>query len=72
MDKYFYIIEFTLFLVFLPIVYNAFQSIELSKVFKKGYVSQIRTVLIMLIIIFSYLLSHAIVTVLELSYNIIN
>mgnify|MGYP000969534658 CR=1 FL=1 len=72
MEKYFMIAEFILFLVFLPIVYNAFQAIDLSKLFKRGYTSQIRTVLIMIIIVLAYFLSHAITSVLELFFNIVN
>lgn len=72
MDNYFLILEFGLFFLFLPIVYNVFQAIDLSKIFKKGYTPQIRTAIILMILIFSYLISRAITHILELSYNIIN
>lgn len=72
MDNYFLFLELGLFFVFLPIVYNVSQAIDLSKVFKKGYTPQIRAAYIIFILIVSYLLSNAITSILELSYNIIN
>ena len=72
MDNYFAIVELILFFVFLPIMYQSFQAVDLSRVFKKGYTSQIRTMMIVLILIFSYLISHTIVYILELSYTIMN
>lgn len=72
MDNYFLILELGLFFIFLPIVYNIFQAIELSKIFKKGYTPQIKAAYIIGILIVAHLISRAIVHILELSYNIVN
>ena len=72
MDNYFIILELALFFIFLPIIYNVLLALDLSKIFKKGYTPQIRTLMILLNILFAYLMSRAFTHILELSYNLIN
>ena len=64
------ILELFLFFVTFPFVFMAFNSIDLSRIFKKGYVWQIQILYIFSTVIFTYLFVKAIVNLIYLSGSI--
>ena len=54
------IFEFGIFLASIVLFFKAFEAIDLSKIFKKGYEQQIRIVYVSFVIIAAYLLTQAV------------
>jgi uncharacterized integral membrane protein (TIGR02327 family) len=65
------ILELAMFFVFLIFVFQNLQSIDYSKIFKKGKTGQIQIVFMMVCIIVAYLLTKALMNIIELSQVII-
>ena len=65
-----YIIEFFLFFVVFGFVFQAFNSIDLSKFFKKGHTTQIQVLYILGTIVFTYLVVKAFMNLIFLSIEI--
>lgn len=63
-------LELLMFFITFPFVFQAFNAIDTSKLFKKGYVWQIQILYIFGSIIFSYLFVKAIINLIYLSGNI--
>ena len=64
------ILELLLFFISFPFIFTAFNAVDLSKFFKKGYIWQIQIIYILSSIIFTYLFVRAIMNLIELSGNI--
>ncbi len=64
------ILELLLFFISFPFIFTAFNAVDLSKFFKKGYIWQIQIIYIFSSIIFTYLFVRAIMNLIELSGNI--
>ena len=64
------IIEIFLFFVTFPIVFQAFNAFDISKIFKKGYIWQIQIIYIFSTVIFTYLFVKAVINLIYLSGNI--
>lgn len=69
--NYLAILELTMFFVFLIYVFQNLQAVDLSKIFKKGKTGQIQIVFIMLCISLAYLLTKAIMNIINLSRLIV-
>ncbi len=63
-------LELLMFFITFPFVFQAFNAIDTSKFFKKGYVWQIQILYIFGSVIFSYLFVKAIINLIYLSGNI--
>jgi len=60
------ILEFTIFLGGIILFFKAFEAIDISQIFKKGFTLQIRIVYIAFVIISSYLFTQAIMVLFTL------
>ena len=63
-------LELLMFFITFPFVFQAFNAIDTSRLFKKGYVWQIQILYIFGSVIFSYLFVKAIINLIYLSGNI--
>jgi len=71
MDAYIMnIMEMLLFFVTFPIVFQAFNAFDTSRIFRKGFVWQIQILYIFGSVIVTYLFAKAIVNLIYLSSNI--
>lgn len=64
------ILELSMFFVFLLYVFQTLQAVDLSKIFKKGKTGQIQIIFMMTCIIMAYLLTKAIMNIIDLSIDI--
>ena len=71
-DNYFDIVELILFFITFPFLIKIGNSINYTQIFKKGKTTHIQIFYIIFIFIISYFFSHAFVSILELSSNVIN
>ncbi len=62
-----HILELVIFFLAFPFVFMAFNAIDLSRIFKKGYIWQIQILYIFSVIIMTYLFTKAIVNLIYLS-----
>lgn len=69
--NYLAILELTMFFVFIIYVFQTLQAVDLSKIFKKGKTGEIRIVFIMICISLAYLLTKAIMNIINLSRLIV-
>ena len=69
---YFTILELILFFVFIPLIFNALNALDLSQIFRKGHSKHIQILYISLTIILAFLLAEAITRVLEMSSTLFN
>ncbi len=67
-----HILELVIFFITFPFVFMAFNAIDLSKFFKKGFVWQIQILYILSTIIFTYLFTKAIINLIYLTGSIAN
>lgn len=67
----FSLIELALFFILLFFNLQIFKSIRFDLLFKKGHEKDIQLVYIFTVIIFTYLLTRALINLIELSYNIV-
>jgi len=66
------ILELIIYFVTFPFVLLAFNSFDLSKFFKKGFIWQVQIIYIFSAIIFTYLFTKAIINLIYLSVSIIS
>ena len=64
------ILELVIFFLTFPFVFMAFNAIDLSRFFKKGFIWQIQIIYIFSTIIFTYLFTKAIINLVYLSGNL--
>jgi len=62
-----HILELVIFFITFPFVFMAFNAIDLSRVFKKGFIWQIQILYIFSAIIFTYLFTKAIINLIYLT-----
>ena len=62
-----HILEVVIFFITFPFVFMAFNAIDLSRFFKKGFIWQIQILYILSTIIFTYLFTKAIINLIYLS-----
>lgn len=65
------ILEIVIFFITFPFVFVAFNSIDLSRFFKKGFIWQIQVLYILSTVIFTYLFTKAIINLIYLSGSIL-
>jgi len=61
------ILELVIFFISFPFIFMAFNAIDLSKFFKKGFIWQIQILYIISTIIFTYLFTKAIINLIYLT-----
>lgn len=67
---YLVVLELAMFFIFLIFVFQNLQSIDYSRIFKKGKTGQIQVVFTMVCVIMAYLLTKALMNVIILSQRI--
>ncbi|MBN2604371.1 MAG: DUF1146 domain-containing protein [Bacilli bacterium] len=67
---YLFIVEFFFYFVIFAVVFQAFNAIDLSKIFKKNHTWQIQIIYIFSAIAFSYLVVKALMNLISLSLGI--
>ena len=67
-----HILEILIFFLSFPFVFMAFNAIDLSHFFKKGFVWQIQILYILSTIIFTYLFTKAIINLIYLSGSLLS
>jgi uncharacterized membrane protein YwzB len=65
------ILELSMFFILLVFVFQNLQSVDYSKIFKKGRSGQVQIIFIMTCIIMAYLLTKALMNIIYLSERII-
>ena len=61
------ILELVIFFISFPFIFMAFNAIDLSRFFKKGFIWQIQILYIISTIIFTYLFTKAIINLIYLT-----
>lgn len=70
MDQYLNILELVLIFLTFPFFLRMFNSVDYSRIFKKGYAGNIQIIYVAFVFIFSYFFSHAFVSFLKLFVNL--
>ncbi len=68
---YLVLLEMLLFFVFIVFVFQNLQAIDYSRIFKKGRTGQIQVVFMMVTVSLAYLLTKAIMNLIDLSMRLI-
>jgi len=63
--------ELALFFILLVLNLQLFNSVNFEKMFKRGHVKQIQMMYFMTVIIFTYLITRAIMNIIELSTSLL-
>jgi uncharacterized membrane protein YwzB len=66
-----HVLELVIFFISFPFVFMAFNAIDLSRFFKKGFIWQIQVLYILSTIIFTYLFTKAIINLIYLTGSIL-
>ena len=64
------LLELGLFFIFFIFNLQLFNSLNYEKLFKKGHVRQIQLIYIFTVIVFSYLLTKAIINLIQLTFSL--